>query len=67
MSRCQEEDCKPKTQKKVKEEVKELCEPKLKDDDPLSVLTTIIAQVQQQKDHPLSACYHLLIHAFVQF
>ncbi|XP_035023550.2 ubiquitin carboxyl-terminal hydrolase 40 isoform X1 [Hippoglossus stenolepis] len=39
-----EEDCKPKTQKKVKEEVKEAFEPKLQEDDPLSVLTTIIAQ-----------------------
>ncbi|XP_051242887.1 ubiquitin carboxyl-terminal hydrolase 40 isoform X2 [Dicentrarchus labrax] len=40
-----EEDCKPKTQKKVKEEVKkEVCEPKLQEDDPLSVLTAIIAQ-----------------------
>ncbi|TKS86780.1 Ubiquitin carboxyl-terminal hydrolase 40 [Collichthys lucidus] len=41
----QEEDCKPKTQKKVKEEVKkEACEPKLQEDDPLSVLTAIISQ-----------------------
>ncbi|KAM9842918.1 ubiquitin carboxyl-terminal hydrolase 40 [Aulostomus maculatus] len=39
-----EDDCKPKTKKKVKQEVKEECEPKLKEDDPLSVLTTIIAQ-----------------------
>ncbi|XP_044231472.1 ubiquitin carboxyl-terminal hydrolase 40 [Thunnus albacares] len=39
-----EEESKPKMQKKVKEEVKEVCEPKLKEDDPLSVLTTIIAQ-----------------------
>ncbi|XP_008275139.1 ubiquitin carboxyl-terminal hydrolase 40 isoform X2 [Stegastes partitus] len=39
-----EEDCKPKTQKKVKEEVKEVCEPKLQEDDPLSVLTAVIAQ-----------------------
>uniref|UniRef100_A0A3B4YKH0 Ubiquitin specific peptidase 40 n=1 Tax=Seriola lalandi dorsalis TaxID=1841481 RepID=A0A3B4YKH0_SERLL len=39
-----EEDCKPKTQRKVKEEVKEVCESKLQEDDPLSVLTTIIAQ-----------------------
>ncbi|CAJ1073333.1 ubiquitin carboxyl-terminal hydrolase 40 isoform X1 [Xyrichtys novacula] len=39
-----EEDCKPKTQKKAKERVKEACEPKLQEDDPLSVLTAIIAQ-----------------------
>ncbi|XP_026195845.1 ubiquitin carboxyl-terminal hydrolase 40 isoform X2 [Anabas testudineus] len=39
-----EEDCKPKTQKKVKEEVIKVCEPKLQADDPLSVLTAIIAQ-----------------------
>ncbi|XP_047467575.1 ubiquitin carboxyl-terminal hydrolase 40 isoform X2 [Mugil cephalus] len=39
-----EEDCKPKTQKKVKEEVKEASETKLQDDDPLSVLAAIIAQ-----------------------
>lgn len=49
---CQEEDCKPKAQKKVKEEVEEVREPKLKEDDPLSVLTTIISQVQQQKAPP---------------
>lgn len=39
-----EEDCKPKTQWKVKEEVQEVCEPKLQENDPLSVLTAIIAQ-----------------------
>ncbi|XP_017272945.1 ubiquitin carboxyl-terminal hydrolase 40 isoform X2 [Kryptolebias marmoratus] len=39
-----EEDSKPKTQKKIKEEVKESCEQKLREDDLLSVLTTIIAQ-----------------------
>ncbi|XP_028995909.1 ubiquitin carboxyl-terminal hydrolase 40 isoform X2 [Betta splendens] len=39
-----EEDCKPKTQKKVKLEVKEACEPKLQADDPLSVLAAIISQ-----------------------
>ncbi|KAG8013265.1 Ubiquitin carboxyl-terminal hydrolase 40 [Nibea albiflora] len=40
-----EEECKPKTQKKVKEEVKtEACEPQLQEDDPLSVLTAIISQ-----------------------
>ncbi|KAK2826421.1 hypothetical protein Q5P01_020635 [Channa striata] len=39
-----EEDCKPKTQKKVKEVVKEVCEPKLQTDDPLSVITAIVAQ-----------------------
>lgn len=44
---CQEEDCKPKTQKKVKE-VQEVCEAKLQTDEPLSVLTAIIAQVVQQ-------------------
>uniref|UniRef100_A0A1A8RYU3 Ubiquitin carboxyl-terminal hydrolase n=1 Tax=Nothobranchius rachovii TaxID=451742 RepID=A0A1A8RYU3_9TELE len=38
-----DEDCKPKTQMKIKE-VKEVCEPKLQEDDPLSVLTTIISQ-----------------------
>lgn len=43
--RCQEEERKPKTQNKVKKEVKEVCEPKLQEDDPLSVLTAIIAQV----------------------
>ncbi|XP_013865209.1 ubiquitin carboxyl-terminal hydrolase 40, partial [Austrofundulus limnaeus] len=39
-----EDDCKPKSQKKIKEEVKDSCEPKLQEDDPLSVLTAIIAQ-----------------------
>ncbi|XP_054470070.1 ubiquitin carboxyl-terminal hydrolase 40 isoform X2 [Anoplopoma fimbria] len=39
-----EEECKPKTQKKVKEEVKQMCAPKIQEDDPLSVLTAIIAQ-----------------------
>ncbi|XP_049452493.1 ubiquitin carboxyl-terminal hydrolase 40 isoform X1 [Epinephelus fuscoguttatus] len=39
-----EEECKPKTQRKVKEEVKKMCEPKVQEDDPLSVLTAIIAQ-----------------------
>ncbi|XP_041669120.1 ubiquitin carboxyl-terminal hydrolase 40 [Cheilinus undulatus] len=39
-----EEECKPKTQKKAKEKVREACEPKLQEDDPLSVLTAIIAQ-----------------------
>ncbi|XP_026161733.1 ubiquitin carboxyl-terminal hydrolase 40 isoform X2 [Mastacembelus armatus] len=39
-----EEECKPKTQKKVKEEVKDVCEPKVQENDPLSVLSTIIAQ-----------------------
>ncbi|XP_029317046.1 ubiquitin carboxyl-terminal hydrolase 40 isoform X2 [Cottoperca gobio] len=39
-----EEEHKPKTQKKFKEEVKQVCEPKLKEDDPLSVITAIIAQ-----------------------
>ncbi|XP_072220831.1 ubiquitin carboxyl-terminal hydrolase 40 isoform X2 [Leuresthes tenuis] len=38
------EDYKPKTQKKVKEEVKDACEPKVQEDDPLSVLAAIIAQ-----------------------
>ncbi|KAI3367183.1 hypothetical protein L3Q82_008235 [Scortum barcoo] len=39
-----EEERKPKTQKKVKEEDKEVCEPKVQEDDPLSVLTAVIAQ-----------------------
>ncbi|XP_032355468.1 ubiquitin carboxyl-terminal hydrolase 40 isoform X1 [Etheostoma spectabile] len=39
-----EEEIKPKTQKKVKEEVKQICELKLQEDDPLSVITAIIAQ-----------------------
>ncbi|XP_031703840.1 ubiquitin carboxyl-terminal hydrolase 40 isoform X1 [Anarrhichthys ocellatus] len=39
-----EEECKPKTQKKVTEEVKPTCEPKLQEDDPLSVIAAIIAQ-----------------------
>uniref|UniRef100_A0A3P9AXA9 Ubiquitin specific peptidase 40 n=1 Tax=Maylandia zebra TaxID=106582 RepID=A0A3P9AXA9_9CICH len=39
-----EEDCKPKTQKKAKVEFKEVLEPKLHEDDPLSIVTTIIAQ-----------------------
>nr|XP_019953723.1 PREDICTED: ubiquitin carboxyl-terminal hydrolase 40 isoform X1 [Paralichthys olivaceus] len=39
-----EEDCKPKTQRKVKEVVNEAFEPKLQEDDPLSVLTSIISQ-----------------------
>ncbi|XP_037550519.1 ubiquitin carboxyl-terminal hydrolase 40 [Nematolebias whitei] len=38
-----EEDCKPKTQKKINQ-VKESCEQKPQDDDPLFVLTTIVAQ-----------------------
>uniref|UniRef100_A0A665TIG7 USP domain-containing protein n=1 Tax=Echeneis naucrates TaxID=173247 RepID=A0A665TIG7_ECHNA len=33
-----------KNERKVKEEVKEVCEPKLQEDDPLSVLTAIISQ-----------------------
>ncbi|XP_007576687.1 ubiquitin carboxyl-terminal hydrolase 40 isoform X1 [Poecilia formosa] len=39
-----EEDCKPKAQKKTKEEVKESSEQKLQEDDPLSIITAIIAQ-----------------------
>ncbi|XP_074548173.1 ubiquitin carboxyl-terminal hydrolase 40 isoform X2 [Halichoeres trimaculatus] len=39
-----EEESKPKTQKKAKDNVKETCEPRLQEDDPLSVLTAIIAQ-----------------------
>ncbi|XP_063765610.1 ubiquitin carboxyl-terminal hydrolase 40 [Eleginops maclovinus] len=39
-----EEDCKAKTQKKVKDEVKQMCEPKLQEDDPLSVISAIITQ-----------------------
>lgn len=39
----QDEDVKPKAQKK--EKVKERCEAELQEDDPLSVLTAIIAQV----------------------
>ncbi|XP_061599074.1 ubiquitin carboxyl-terminal hydrolase 40 isoform X2 [Cololabis saira] len=39
-----EEESKPKTQRKSKEEVKDACEPKLQEDDPLSVLTAVIAQ-----------------------
>lgn len=43
---CQAKEYKRNTQRKVKEEVKkEACEPKLQEDDPLSVLTAIIAQV----------------------
>lgn len=48
-SHCQEEDCKPKTQKKAKVEFKEVLEPKLHEDDPLSIVTTIIAQVLHEK------------------
>ncbi|XP_069563342.1 ubiquitin carboxyl-terminal hydrolase 40 isoform X2 [Brachyistius frenatus] len=40
----QEEDCKPKPQRKIKEQVKEVCEPTLQEDDPLSVLTAIISK-----------------------
>ncbi|CAG10359.1 unnamed protein product, partial [Tetraodon nigroviridis] len=40
-----EEEYKPKCPKKTKEEVKiDTCEPKLHEDDPLSVITTIITQ-----------------------
>ncbi|XP_034419262.1 ubiquitin carboxyl-terminal hydrolase 40 isoform X2 [Cyclopterus lumpus] len=39
-----EEECKPKTQNNVKEEVKQMCDPKLQEDDPLSVISAIIAQ-----------------------
>ncbi|KAF3845029.1 hypothetical protein F7725_008192 [Dissostichus mawsoni] len=39
-----EEECKIKTQKKVKDEVKQMCEPKLQEDDPLSVISAIITQ-----------------------
>ncbi|XP_034063280.1 ubiquitin carboxyl-terminal hydrolase 40 isoform X1 [Gymnodraco acuticeps] len=39
-----EEECKNKTQKKVKDEVKQMCEPKLQEDDPLSVISAIITQ-----------------------
>ncbi len=46
MFHCQEEESKPKTQKKVKAEFKkDMNEPKLHEDDPLAVLTAIIAQV----------------------
>ena len=48
MSFCQEDDGKPKTQKKIREEVKDTCDPKLQEDDPLSVLTAVIAQVYNQ-------------------
>lgn len=45
----QEEEYKPKCLKKTKEEVKkDTCEPKLQEDDPLSVVTAIIAQVMQK-------------------
>ncbi|XP_029972099.1 ubiquitin carboxyl-terminal hydrolase 40-like isoform X1 [Salarias fasciatus] len=39
-----EEDCKPKAQKKAKENVQEVHEPKLQEDDPLSILMAIISQ-----------------------
>ncbi|XP_056282071.1 ubiquitin carboxyl-terminal hydrolase 40 isoform X2 [Pseudoliparis swirei] len=39
-----EEECKAKTQNNVKEEVKEMHEPKLEEDDPLSVIAAVIAQ-----------------------
>ncbi|KAM8914024.1 ubiquitin carboxyl-terminal hydrolase 40 isoform 2-T2 [Spinachia spinachia] len=39
-----EEERKPKTQKKSRDEVEQMCEPKLQEDDPLSVITAIIAQ-----------------------
>uniref|UniRef100_A0A3B5M5R6 USP domain-containing protein n=1 Tax=Xiphophorus couchianus TaxID=32473 RepID=A0A3B5M5R6_9TELE len=39
-----EEDCKPKAQKKTKEEVKESSEQNLQEDNPLSIITAIIAQ-----------------------
>ncbi|XP_058471340.1 ubiquitin carboxyl-terminal hydrolase 40 isoform X2 [Solea solea] len=39
-----EADCKPKTQRKAKEEAKDVCEPKLQEDDPLSVISAIIVQ-----------------------
>lgn len=40
----QEEDCKPKAQRKTKEEIKESSETKVQEDDPLSIITAIIAQ-----------------------
>uniref|UniRef100_A0A3P8UWW9 Ubiquitin specific peptidase 40 n=1 Tax=Cynoglossus semilaevis TaxID=244447 RepID=A0A3P8UWW9_CYNSE len=40
----EEEDCKPRSQKKAKDEAKDLSEPKLQEDDPLSVLTAVISQ-----------------------
>lgn len=44
----QEEEYKPKCPKKTQIEVKkDTCEPKLHEDDPLSVVTAIIAQVVQ--------------------
>lgn len=44
----QEEEFKPKCQKKAKKEVNaDTCEPKLHEDDPLSVITALIAQVVQ--------------------
>uniref|UniRef100_G3P742 USP domain-containing protein n=1 Tax=Gasterosteus aculeatus aculeatus TaxID=481459 RepID=G3P742_GASAC len=39
-----EEEQKPKTQKKSKNEVEQMCAPILQEDDPLSVITAIIAQ-----------------------
>lgn len=44
----QEEEYKPKCQKKAKKEVDtDTCEPKLHEDDPLSVITALISQVVQ--------------------
>lgn len=44
----QEEEYKPKCQKKAKKEVNtDTCEPRLHEDDPLSVITALIAQVVQ--------------------
>ncbi|XP_038129228.1 ubiquitin carboxyl-terminal hydrolase 40 isoform X1 [Cyprinodon tularosa] len=39
-----EDDCKPKAQKKIEKEVKESSEQNLQEDDPLSIITAIIAQ-----------------------
>lgn len=46
----QEVEYKPKCQRKAQEEVNtDTCEPKLHEDDPLSVVTALIAQVVQKQ------------------
>lgn len=47
----QEVEYKPNCQKKAKEEVNtDTCETKLHEDDPLSVVTALIAQVAQKQN-----------------
>ena len=40
-----------------------MCEPELERDDPLSVLTAILVQVQHHRLH-VYCCFHFVIHSY---